>query len=308
MFYPAGGTDPYPNCPKRPWQCVPIKVEQVGDRWFRLSDDFDWRESDTSPAIRVTDSKLGPTDLASIPFFLRWFAAGYGRHTPAALLHDQLRRTEEAPKVSREKSDRIFLVAMRELGVPLVRRLIMWAAVVTGGRALAQQTPSEGRLGLALVRATLTVAWLVLLVLVWLWALGIFEYEVLQRLTDRVAPRSLESILVAAVFAPVFLGLLWDREFLAGIVAGWALPVFLPFGMVGVLVTFLLYGAVEVVFVVLIMSPRVSWFVFRFLASLVGIGSRPPWPQPVPGPTPWGGAVLRWLRSVSKRHSASESP
>lgn len=82
-----------------------------------------------SQCDQVTAAKLGETDLASIPFFLRWFAAGYGRHTAAALLHDQLRHTEETPKVSRAESDRIFRAAMRELGVPLVRRLIMWSAV-----------------------------------------------------------------------------------------------------------------------------------------------------------------------------------
>jgi hypothetical protein len=35
-------------------------------------------------------SWLGETDLASIPSFLGWFARRHGRHTPAALLHDQL--------------------------------------------------------------------------------------------------------------------------------------------------------------------------------------------------------------------------
>ena len=246
---------------------------------------------------RVRPKKLKKTDLASIPFFLRWFAAGYGRHTPAALLHDQLRRPPETPLVSREESDRIFRLAMRELGVPFIRRLIMWAAVVAAARVLASQTPNEQRSGRALVRAVLTLGWAALLVLIWLWVAGLIGYDLPQWVPNWVAPRSPESILVAALAAPIALGLLWDREFGAGVVAGWAIPVFFPFGMAGVFVTFLAYGVIEFTFMILIWVPKLIWFLIRLLASLLGLGETPAPPQPVPGPTPWGGALLRlWRR------------
>ena len=35
-----------------------------------------------------------PTDLASIPQFMRWFDDTYGRHTLAAIIHDRLIRDE----------------------------------------------------------------------------------------------------------------------------------------------------------------------------------------------------------------------
>ena len=73
------------------------------------------------------------TDFASVPRVFVWFIPRYGRYTKAAILHDYLCRVEvPARRISRIDADGIFRQAMRELGVPFLRRWIMWAAVRLG--------------------------------------------------------------------------------------------------------------------------------------------------------------------------------
>ena len=45
-------------------------------------------------ARTFTPSSENPTDLASIPRFVRWFENSYGVHSLAAIIHDQLIRSE----------------------------------------------------------------------------------------------------------------------------------------------------------------------------------------------------------------------
>jgi hypothetical protein len=69
------------------------------------------------------------TDFASVPRIFVWFLPRYGRYTKAAILHDYLCA---GGQVERVDADAIFRRAMRELGVPFLRRWIMWAAVRWG--------------------------------------------------------------------------------------------------------------------------------------------------------------------------------
>jgi|SRR5215211_2109771 len=83
------------------------------------------------------------TDFASVPRVFVWFLPRYGRYTRAAILHDYLWRVEvPAGRISRIDADGVFRRAMRELGVPFLRRWIMWAAVRWGAL-----TKSDGRKG-----------------------------------------------------------------------------------------------------------------------------------------------------------------
>ena len=70
------------------------------------------------------------TDFASVPLPFTWFLPRYGAYTKAAILHDFLWR-ERAAKGTMKwvEADGIFRRAMRELGVPFLRRWIMWSAV-----------------------------------------------------------------------------------------------------------------------------------------------------------------------------------
>ena len=75
------------------------------------------------------------TDFASIPR-AAWTLIGppLGRHARAAILHDWLYDTNGAwGRFDRETSDRIFLEAMKVLGVNWVKRSLMFRAVRLGG-------------------------------------------------------------------------------------------------------------------------------------------------------------------------------
>jgi len=75
------------------------------------------------------------TDFASIPR-AAWSLIGppLGRHARAAILHDWLYDTNGAGgRFDREASDRIFLEAMKVLGVNWAKRSLMFRAVRLGG-------------------------------------------------------------------------------------------------------------------------------------------------------------------------------
>jgi uncharacterized protein DUF1353 len=73
------------------------------------------------------------TDFASVPRVFIWFLPQYGRYTKAAILHDYLwRRGVPGKELTLPEADAILRRAMRELGVPFLRRWIMWAAVRLG--------------------------------------------------------------------------------------------------------------------------------------------------------------------------------
>lgn len=69
------------------------------------------------------------TDFASVPRVFVWFLPRYERYTRAAILHDYLWNQAKDGNLPWRDADAIFRRAMRELGVPFLRRWLMWAAV-----------------------------------------------------------------------------------------------------------------------------------------------------------------------------------
>jgi len=103
----------------------------------RQVDDQDWVTLRSLAYQAKTDDFEVPvnerTDFASVPRVFVWFIPRYGRYTKAAILHDYLCSiAAPAGRISRIEADGIFRQAMRELGVPFLRRWIMWAAVRLG--------------------------------------------------------------------------------------------------------------------------------------------------------------------------------
>ena len=85
-----------------------------------------------SPVVCAVDRKdivVPPgfrTDLASIPRAVRSITPQVGKHIPAAIVHDWLYKMGER---SRKEADKIFLAAMKHLGVYGLRRWAMYGAV-----------------------------------------------------------------------------------------------------------------------------------------------------------------------------------
>ncbi|MBX6389079.1 MAG: DUF1353 domain-containing protein [Frankia sp.] len=72
------------------------------------------------------------TDFASVPRVLTWLLPRYGVYTRAAILHDYLWVLADQGAIPRVDADGLFRRALRELGVSVVRRWLMWAAVRVG--------------------------------------------------------------------------------------------------------------------------------------------------------------------------------
>lgn len=73
------------------------------------------------------------TDFASVPRVFVWFLPRYGRYTKAAILHDYLwRNAVRTGELTLAEADGLFRRAMWELGVPFLRRWLMWGAVRIG--------------------------------------------------------------------------------------------------------------------------------------------------------------------------------
>jgi hypothetical protein len=82
--------------------------------------------------VKPREGEVGfETDLASIPALASWLVPKDGSHTPAALIHDSMvgERHYDGPEVQRDEADRVFREGMQYLGVPLIRRWMMWTAV-----------------------------------------------------------------------------------------------------------------------------------------------------------------------------------
>ena len=166
-------------------------------------------------ARTFTPREDNPTDLASIPRFMRWFENPYGRHSLAALIHDEL-ITDEVNGGRLESdtlSDRFFREMMRRSGVPWLKRWIMWAAV-----ALRSRYAAGGR------RRVSVVVW-VLLALIGIacavaaagaWALS------------WPAPAPAGVLLLVAVILPFVSAPLWGEQWGASLVAAiagfWIVP------------------------------------------------------------------------------------
>lgn len=103
-----------------------VVVEQVDDTNWETHEELVYRGRTDTFVVPAGS----PTDFASVPRAFVWLLPRYGRYTKAAILHDHLwRGLATDGKISWVDADATFRRAMRELGVPFLRRWLMWAAV-----------------------------------------------------------------------------------------------------------------------------------------------------------------------------------
>lgn len=105
-----------------------VDVEELDEHNWKVLQAFDYQ----AQVDRYTVCRGQKTDFASVPRIFAWFIPTYGRYTKAAILHDYLCDLAHEDKFARRDADAIFRQAMRTLGVPFLRRWIMWAAVRLG--------------------------------------------------------------------------------------------------------------------------------------------------------------------------------
>ncbi len=198
----------------QPFRFTDRDVEQkLIDELISAGMDAQQARSALDDARSFTPSE-NPSDLASIPRYMRWFESAYGAHTLAAVLHDDLIVDEPnaGPLGSDTLSDMFFREMMKAAGVPWLKRWIMWAAV-----ALRSRWAAGG------IRRASVFVWILLSgagIAAFLWAVG-------SALFDWNGP-DIWLVLSIAVPLPFVAAVLWGRQFGAGLVAAaaalWILP------------------------------------------------------------------------------------
>lgn len=176
-----------------------FSMQHISDQFFSLAEGFTYvNEGQT---VTVDAGELRATDLTTVPQALRWFISRYGRHTPAALLHDALLARTNKGDPDRlktwEAADRTFRNALEALEVPPIRRHLMWAAVTFGSRWRVGGLPTIG-----------VVTWLALLVT----GTAVFAWGALGGQWPTVA---------MAALAPLAGALLWGRQYVPGLIASY---------------------------------------------------------------------------------------
>jgi len=142
-----------------------------------------------------------------VPGVLRWFAGRYGIHTPAALIHDRLipqPSDPPLPGMTDEYADRYFRFMLDDLGVPVIRRWLMWAAVAARSRFTS-----------GWINTALLVVWFIASIV----GMATFIYGLA---TGDVV------MMLASALAPLVFAALWGRQYGAGIVAAYSAPWILP--------------------------------------------------------------------------------
>lgn len=115
---------------------LPLRLERTGPRLARLLAPFVF----WSPTLGRIEVETGfDTDYASVPRIFWSIYPPDGSYTEAAVVHDALyfyqrhRLAEGGLAICRAEADAVFLEAMAALGVPLLRRRLLHAAVRAGG-------------------------------------------------------------------------------------------------------------------------------------------------------------------------------
>jgi len=126
-----------------------VDVREIDARFWTVLTEFQYQASTEAYVVPRGEK----TDFASVPRPFVWFIPTYGAYTKAAILHDHLCRLSREGTFDRRDADGVFRQAMRTLGVPFIRRWVMWAAVRWGAL-----TTREGR------STWLPDAWKVLLI------------------------------------------------------------------------------------------------------------------------------------------------
>ena len=129
------------------------------------------------------------TDFASVPRVFVWLIPKYGRYTKAAILHDFLCDEAKVDRFDRDDADGLFRRSMRELGVPFLRRWLMWGAVSLATQWIKLrrgQRVALGRVGQVLLVGLPATAFCILpaaVVTVWLaffWLLELVVFLALK--------------------------------------------------------------------------------------------------------------------------------
>jgi hypothetical protein len=238
-FY-DGGLPPGDPRPDLPAKIMLERIETASGRRpreaFRMLRRIAYLDEGYGQILVPADLDTFETDFASVPTLLTWLVPKTGAHLPAALVHDGLvggrdylatgYPPDEDP-IDRVGAELVFRRAMRDSGIPLIRRWLVWSAVTLGTIWHGSESWSRRQhlryliaaFGSLLLVAALGIAATLDLfdVVAWLPWMG----------ADRGFLLELAGGLAGAIVIPLLLGLTWGRFAIAGAVTGIALALLL---------------------------------------------------------------------------------
>jgi hypothetical protein len=175
-----------------PFEPGSLTVRRVDANTWSLVDELVYRGS----RQRLVVPAGFRTDFATVPRVVTWLVPRFGAYTLAAVLHDFL-CTEgiRSGAVSAREADGIFRRVMRESGVPVLRRWLMWTGVrwgaLTDGRRRAGWLASApGVLAISAVAAPVVVPPAVAILP------GLAVYAVAEGIASVVAPTGPEELVL----------------------------------------------------------------------------------------------------------------
>ncbi|WP_280236193.1 DUF1353 domain-containing protein [Nocardia cyriacigeorgica] len=161
-----------------------LVVEEIDEKFWRVVQPLEYRGA--------TERFVVPagfrTDFASVPRPVVWLIPRYGAYTKAAILHDYLL---DSGVVSVADADGIFRRTLRELGVSVPRRWMMWAAVRFANRLRGATAADIALLLLVAVLSILFLAVPVVVVTVYLilfWFVELIAWAALRMTRRRPEP------------------------------------------------------------------------------------------------------------------------
>ncbi|WP_024803833.1 DUF1353 domain-containing protein [Nocardia sp. BMG51109] len=143
-----------------------LVVEEIDASSWRLREPLEYRGRHEDFVVPAGFR----TDFASVPRVLIWLIPRYGAYTRAAILHDYLR---SAAVVSTPDADGLFRRVLREEGVSMPQRWMMWAAVRLGSRLKGATAADIALFLLVALPASIFLVFPVAVVQLWLllfWA------------------------------------------------------------------------------------------------------------------------------------------
>lgn len=122
---------------------VPEEIEtRQGRRVALVRDPFFYVQRDAEGCFAVLIPPEYQTDFASVPRPAHWAAPPIGNYLEAAVMHDWLYTLGPPGRNDlRQRADRMFAEALKDVGVPAWRRVLMSLAVrAGGGRAFGRKS------------------------------------------------------------------------------------------------------------------------------------------------------------------------
>jgi hypothetical protein len=169
-----------------------LTVTRVDDDRWALVDDLvyqgSWERFVVPAGFR--------TDFATVPRPVVWLVPRFGAYTLAAILHDWLcSEGIRSGAVTSRQADGIFRRVMREAGVPVLRRWLMWAGVRWGAltderRRTGWLVSAPGVLAISVLAAPLVLPPAIAIVP------ALLVFAVADRLVSLVAPTRAEKLVL----------------------------------------------------------------------------------------------------------------